>query len=122
MLSDRDRKNLEGSVGKRGRLSLTTCIFACGFLLAMAALNLYLAARWAELQGHTLSDLLKGLLEGIQADRQYSGTYLRGLDRVEVAVVEIGVAIIGGAQGIVVSARQRLNRRVIAALKRHGAW
>ena len=122
MLSEKHKKSLTRFEGKRGVLLLWLAIIAPVFLFVLGCLNLWSASRLGVVADLTLADLMRGVFEEINVKREYtySGVFLAGVQRINVALMQFGVAAILFPLSWSVAAIRKRDRAVIEALRRHG--
>jgi hypothetical protein len=58
-------------------------------LLAVGIANLHLSSRFAHMAGLTMRELFDRSLAGITLSEQYSGTFLRAVERLQTGLMEI---------------------------------
>ncbi len=73
-----------------------------------------LAAFFGSREGHTLADLVWKAFAGFQVDQLYSGAYVKGITRLVLGSLQLGVAIVFG----IMIATQRIERRRWQAILR----
>src|SRR5579883_1324678 len=122
MLDEKDRQWLEKSAGKEGAVRQALYLIIALFMLLMAAVNVLLAFKWGGLAHVSPLTLLRGWAGVFKPDAVYTGVYLRGLDRLTVAVIQFLVALFIGPLALF-ERRQRIrDQKTIGTLKRGGIW
>jgi len=108
-LSEKDEKLLRRTGSSSFRvitfivLSLTVTI-----LLVLAILNLQLCLRFASSEGMTITEVMGKWVTGISATEVYSGELILAMQRAQVALTQVLIAVI---LGIVLWERQSLSKR-----------
>lgn len=122
MLSDKDRDGLMNVVGKRGAIRQGMFFGLVPLALFFAAFKFYMGELWADMGGYSLPRFLVLWVNGVSADKSYSGSLIKAGDDMTLGVLYIGLALMLGV--IWQRGRQERERtqRIINSLKRAGAW
>jgi hypothetical protein len=117
MLEASDRRWLEHEAGRQGTIARAVLLAVPVVMLLLVATNVLMAMQIGHLQGLHLTTLLKDWAVGTEWDRVYTGVYLKAMDRLDVAFLQLGVAAIGAAMAIMHRTQQGRCRRILAALE-----
>ncbi len=86
----------------------------------MCLLNLKLASDIGNKDGYNLSQLFQSWVQGVNVSKQYSGIYLKALERLTTALLQFGVAIILFVAVYTYQAIRKRNMRILEKLRHHG--
>jgi hypothetical protein len=94
MITESDIKALRTAASKLYRVTLLTVgSFIMVVMLVCAVGNFLLCARFAEGDGSSMRDIWNIFFHGIDVSKQYSGTFLKALDRFSSALLDLLVFI-----------------------------
>lgn len=121
MLTRTDRQMLRRTTGKAG---IVVCVFFMLFALLMAGHDFVLARRFATIDCTPFGAVLATWLhnDSIKPSAQFSGAYLRALDRIGDGFLEIGIALFIGVLIYGAWRRRRVHLHVVETLREHGEW
>jgi len=119
MIEKKYIKGLTMFEGRSGLVKYYIMVFGPIFVIIMALLNLYLASKLGVTEGYDLLFLFKSWKSGIVATKQYSGGYLIAIERLEMAILLLGGALIWGIVAFKVRVTRQRNHRIVEILRRH---
>jgi hypothetical protein len=122
MLSLDDRRWLEQSAGPLGHRHQQRLLFAAVFLAMLGTVNLGVAVWVSHLGGYQAAQLAQAWITDIQVHQQYSGFYVKALERLNLGLVQLGVALFFAFKGRHVGVERRRQQRLIEAFQECGAW
>lgn len=114
MLNEKDRRWLEYNA--QPFLERYLALAAVAMCLA-GAVNLVLAAKIGGLEGHQLADVMGAYLAGFQLDRQYSGVYVKAVERCSAAFFYGSGTVLFTALALASRVYRQRCRRLLAALR-----
>ena len=76
--------------------------------VVVGVINLHFCSRFAELAGMNMAEIIRSWFHGIDISAQYSGKFLKALERWDTAIIEFSVP--GIMALMTVSARQAMKR------------
>jgi len=93
MLSLDDRRRMEQSTGNRGRRHQRRTLFAAAFLAVLGTVNLGVAVWVGHLGGYGVAQLAGAWVADIQLHQQYSGFYVKAWERLDLGLLQLGLAL-----------------------------
>jgi hypothetical protein len=120
MITENDIKTLKRHETRMGTIAYWMLIFAPIFLVVIGCLNLWLASKIGNSNGQSLSYLFQSWIEGINVNQQYSGLYLKALERLETALFQFGLALIFIILSYGYHRRRKMEIRILEALRQTG--
>jgi len=108
-ITEKDIRVLQKSQSKAVRL--TTLImfpFAVTFMVAVGGINLYLCSHYSSMAGISVADVIRGWFAGIDTSANYSGMYLKAMERWVTAITQFAAAC---AMAFMFAAARRASRR-----------
>lgn len=94
MITQKDIKALTFHRTRFGRIATWIVFILPIFCFIMGALNLHVAARIGRYSGHDLGSLFHSWFKGVEVDKQYTGLYLKAMDRLTTALLGFGTGFI----------------------------
>jgi hypothetical protein len=119
-ITERDIKILKKTSSRSFRLVFA--ILASSFivfLLIMAVINLYICSRFALMEGFTISDVFLKWTEGISPSKQYSGTLLIAIQRLQTALTQIALALFCGLILWFKQSASKRNARILTFIEKN---
>ena len=120
MITEKDIKTLKRHETRMGTIVYWMLILAPVFLVVVGCLNLWLAFKIGSRFGYNLSCLFQGFFEGINVNQQYSGLYLKTMERLETALLDFAIALILLIQFYGYYLRRKLDIRILETLRNSG--
>ena len=93
MITQKDIKALKLHETRMGRISSWAPILGFIILVVVGVLNLKLASNIGSTGGYSLKTLFYSWVQGFDASQQYPGIYLLGIERLETALLQFGMAV-----------------------------
>ena len=118
MITDKDIKALSRYQSLSGKIVNWAILLAPIFLLIVAFLNLYAASKIGSYEGFNLTQLFISWLEGIDVEAQYSGMYLKAMERLMTALLQIGSALLFSIFAYSYRNRKKMDERILEALSK----
>jgi hypothetical protein len=122
MITEKDVKTLTQYQTPAGKIAYWLFMIAPIFFLGGGILNLYIASRIGSYEGYNLMNLFRDWINGIDVKATYSGLYLKAMERLTTALMEIGGSFIFLIFTYVHYQRKKMNERIIETLKMAGKW
>lgn len=122
MITQKDIKVLELNETRIGKVSNWMLNLAPIFLTVICILNLMTANMIGRLEGYDLSGLLQSWMQDkdIEASAQYSGIYLKAMERVSTAMLQLGGAIVAAVLAYANQTMRKRNMRILETLRNSG--
>ena len=120
MITEKDIRDLKIHETRMGIIAHWAIVIAPLFLIIMGVLNLWLASRIAGNAGLDLVHLFQKWAEGMEAGIKYSETYLRAMERLTNALLQIGCALPLFIFAYSFMKRRKLDVRIVTTLKEAG--
>jgi hypothetical protein len=117
MITEKDIKTLTQYQTPSGKIAYWLLMIAPIFVLVAAIINLHNASRIASYEGYNLMHLFKGWINGIDVKATYSGLYLKAMERLTTALMEIGYSLILSIFAYGYHKRKKMDERIIETLK-----
>jgi hypothetical protein len=117
MITEKDLKTLSSYQTRSGKITSWAIVIAPIFFLIVAFFNLYAASKIGSYEGFNLTQLFKSWIEGIDVRVQYSGIYLKAMERLTTALLQIGFALILSLFAYSYNKRKKMDERILEALK-----
>lgn len=122
MLSREDRRRLEQATGTSGHRRQQRTLFAAVFLVVFGTVNVGLAVWVGHLGGYQAAQLAQAWVADIQVHQQYSGFYVKALERLNLGVLQLGVALFFAIKARLMGVERRRQQSLIEAFQECGAW
>ena len=122
MLDPRVRKALERSAGRDFRLSVSLFPVVALALFLIAALDVYVAGIWGNLNGYSLASVFEEWARPVEVHRHYSGFLIKAVSRIDMAVVSLLLGCLVLFTTLLLRRQRWQAENIIAELQRHGAW
>lgn len=122
MLEKKDIKYLTRLEGRRGLFTIAFLGLMMLFGIVMFVLNQIRASEIASEVGLDLRGLWNSWFQEFEAGKQYSGTYLLAVQRLEASLMSSCITIMGVLFLLICVLDRRRKRRIAAILKEHGIW
>ena len=120
MLTAKDRKYFETIRGRSGA-RMQALQYSVPVVLTMTAVfNVWMASRWGHIVGYSLPALIRLCIAGIDLSKSYPGILIRAEDRLEMALIEFGMAVVTLVVAVQYQAIRQRHLRIIDSLKRCG--
>ena len=120
MITEKDIKALRRHQSRSGRIASWAVVIAPVFLVVMGVLNLHLASKIGSIAGVDLVQLFQSWIAGVNVNTQYSGLYLKAMERLTTALLHFCFAIILFIFAYGYHSRRKLDSRILGTLKRSG--
>ena len=120
MITDSDIKALRHYTTRSGKIANWMIVIAPIFLFVVGILNLYLAFKIGSNEGYSLWTLFQSWIEGINVNKQYSGLYLKAMERLGTALLQFGFSLILSIMVYGYHKTRRMNARILETLKHTG--
>jgi len=120
MITKSDIKALKRHETRSGKIVNWISVITPIFLFVIGILNLHLASKIGINEGHSLWVLLQSWNEGISFNQQYSGVYLKAMERLETAFLDFGLSLILSIMAYGYHKTRRMNARILGTLKHSG--
>ncbi len=92
-ITEEDIRALRKSTSKATRLATFIVLpLFVAFLIAAGSVNLHFCSRFSDMAGMNMADVIGGWFAGIDTSAQYSGAYLKALERWVAGISELSVA------------------------------
>ena len=117
MITEKDIKALSLYHTRSGKIANWAILVAPIFFLIVAFLNLYAASKIGSYEGFNLIQLFISWIEGIDIKAQYSGMYLKAMERLTTGLLQIGFALIFSIFAYFYHNRKKLDERILESLK-----
>jgi len=117
MLSLEDRRRLEQATGTPGRRHQQHTLFAAVFLALLGTVNLGLAVWVGHLGGYTVAQLAGAWVADIQLHQQYSGFYVKAWERLNLGLLQLGVALFFALKVRWLSVERQRDQRLLEAFQ-----
>ena len=88
----------------------------------MGILNLYTASKWGNIANLDNIDLVKMWFSGIDINSNYSGAFLKSLERLETAIMQLGFALVFGIVAYNAKIQRTAYSKIIEIFKNHNKW
>jgi hypothetical protein len=120
MINQKDIKALKQYETLHGKIA--NWIFICAPILffVVGILNLKLASIIGNKNGYTLNILFHDWIQGVDVNKQYSGIYLKAMERLTTALLQFGGAIILTAALYTNQILKKRNKRILDTLRHNG--
>jgi len=117
-ITEDDIKALRKSQSKAVRLTALIMIpLLVVFLIVAGGVNLYFCSRFSDMAGMSMAEVVRGWLAGIDISKEYSGTYLRALERWETSIIQFAMAGFGGVMFVVARRTSKRNARILRLIE-----
>ena len=120
MITEKDIKRLKYFNTRFAKIVFYGLLFFPIFLLIMGGLNLHLASKFGKYAGYSLGDLFKSWIEGIDIHKQYSGFYIKALERLEASLTDFMFSIIFLCGPVIFVKSKKINERLLNTLIQNG--
>ena len=120
MITDSDIKALRRYKTRSGKIANWIIVIAPIFLFVVGILNLHLASKIGSNEGYSLWALFQSWIEGINVNKQYSGLYLKAMERLETALLQFGLSLILSIMAYDYHKMRKMNARILETLKHTG--
>jgi hypothetical protein len=120
MITEKDIKILKRYETRMGKIAHWIVISAAPFFALVGCFNLWLASRIGNIGGYSLGDLFQGFIEGINLNNQYSGLYLKAMERLSTGLFEIGGASVFLIMIYSYNMRRKMDMRILKTLRESG--
>lgn len=120
MISEKDIKELKFFNTKFAKFVYYFTIFIPIFFLIMGGLNLKLASNFGNNAGYSLGDLINTWSAGIDLHKNYSGLYLKALERLQTSLTDFAFSIILTILPFGFNKMKKRNKRILDTLIHHG--
>ncbi|MGA1871380.1 MAG: hypothetical protein ACMUJM_22855 [bacterium] len=117
MITKKDIRALSAHKTRLGKISGWVIIILPFFFLIIGVLNLRLAAKIGGYSGYDLKTLSYNWYKGIEVNKQYSGIYLKAMDRFSIAVFDFGTALILSIVVLTLHKTKRMYSRILETLE-----
>ena len=121
MITEKDIKMLKRYETRMGKLAHWILIFTTPLLFVGGCFNLWLAFRIGNIQGYNLGHLFQSFIEGLNLNKQYSGAYLKAMERLVTGLSELWAAIIFAVILYSYNLRRKMDMRILETLRESGA-
>ena len=122
MLSEKDRKHLAGIPTNIYLLCMAVLLTAMLIFAVGCAQNMYLAKIIGSVEGYSFVDIANLWISDIDLKKTYSGVYITAINRFELALLDLGVVFIIGANLWLIYTIRNRNRRIVRAFIDCGVW
>ncbi len=122
MIDKKLKEELTKVESKKGVITFYSLIGGIFFLSVMVVLNLQAASKFAMKEGISLLTLIKYWIEGFDISQQYTGVYLKSIDRLETAIILLVAAIICMMLAIKNRRECKRNKKLIKIIKNCDQW
>ena len=120
MITEKDRKDLSWHQTATGKI-YSWCLFMIPFfILVMGVLNLELASRIGDRAGYNLGYLFQSWIAGVDVSTEYSGTYVKAMERLTTAVLQFGLTLVFSIAAYAHYRARKMNARILETLKQGG--
>ena len=122
MIAAKYKQSLTRYEGKKGAFLYWAILFAPFLFVVMGGLDLWTASRIGSAGDFTLGDFIRIWFEEIDVQREYtySGVFLAGLHRFNMALLSFSFAIVLSPLAWTVTFLRKRDRAVLDALREHG--
>ena len=120
MITEKDIKMLKRHETRMGKIAYWMIIIGPIFLVVIGCLNLWLAFKIASSRGCNLSCLFQCFIENINVNQQYSGFYLKVMERLSIALLYFVLAFILFIQCYGYYLRRKMEIRILETLRQSG--
>jgi len=120
MITENDIKELRLHKTRSGKICNWIFIIFPIFLSLIGFLNLYIASRIGNKIGYNFLTLFQSWLKGVDMRSQYSGIYIKAMERLSTSLLQFGVAFIVLIFAYGYQKRCKMNQRIYETLKQNG--
>ena len=120
MITEKDIKGLKFLNTKFAKVFFYILLFFPIFSLIIGGLNLYLASMFGENAGFSIGNLFKSWIEGIDIHKQYSGLYIKALERLQASLSNFIFSIFLFCLPVLFIKVKKRNERFLNSLIQNG--
>ena len=120
MITEKDIKTLKYHETRSGKITSIALIALPILLIIVGVLNLYIASRYGSNVKVDLFQLIQNWFEGIDVTKQYTGMYLKAMERLETAFLDFGLALILAPLSYGFHKIRKMYSRILKSLTNNG--
>jgi hypothetical protein len=120
-ITEQDIKALRKSQSKAVRLTTLIMIpLMFAVMVVVGGINLYFCSRFSDMAGMSMVEVIRGWFAGIDTSAQYSGMYLKAMERWETSIMDFTVAGFAVLMFVVGRRASKRNARILRFIEEKG--